>query len=829
MRMLLEAKQALRGLKRTPGFTVLAILCLGFGLGATVAVFTVVKQVLLDPLGYPDSDRLVVLRSAVPKSGMGSEWGFASAQYFHLGDNAKSLADIGAAQNFRGSVATPDGLTGARVTQATAGIHRLIGARAALGRVIQEADDDPGAAPVAVLSYGYWQDRFGGNPEVVGKTIRFDPGIAGLQFLRRQGSEETELRIVGVLAPGTGMFDADLWIPWSLDRAGPHYNQHSLLVIAKLADGISIGAARAELSGLTDQLVDAYPEVYTRGFVKQFGFRTVVHDAKRFQVGAFADNLWLLQAAAALLLLVAWADVANLLLARVETSRRDLAVRAALGAGWRDVVRHYAAQGLLLTVPAAALGALMAWGATNYLVAAAPVLLPRLDEVALDGGVFAFLAAVSVIAAIALAVLPASRVSRFGLDLAEAGRGSTHGRARTRVRAGMVVGQVALTLVLMVVAGLLLESFRSLRNVDPGIDADGVASVAVTPNTSHADAATWWTVVRDVQERLASLPGVTAAGASSAVPFWFPPGCTAQHFEDPAVEERVGASGFTTCASVLLTTPGWFRALGIPVIEGRGFEMADLDDPGRAAVVVSRSFAKRFWPNESAIGKRVSGYGGPWHTIVGVVGDVYGQSVDGPPAIAGYYPLNPVPGSLWPHYGVSMAVRTGLEDPAAILPAVLQEIAHVDPTIQVEPMPTLADIVDRSMAPASFASALFTAVAAGALVLAAAGLYGVVAHLAARRTTEIGVRMALGARRNQVRRMVVVGGLKPVAVGIALGVPIGIVGAGLLRGLLFGVTPASPVVHATAAMLLAATAALASWIAARRATAIQPLAALRVE
>lgn len=828
MRMLLDLKQALRGLRRTPGFTVLAVLCLGLGLGATVAVFTVAKQVLLDPLGYPDSDRLVILRSAVPKSGMGSEWGFASAQYFHLGDNAKSLADIGASQDFRASVATHDGLTGARVTQATAGIHRLIGANAVLGRTFQEADDDPGARRVAVLSYGHWQDRFGGDPEVVGRSIRFDPGIVG-RALTAAELAQTEHRIVGVLAPGTGMFDVDLWIPWILDRAGPHHNQHSLSVIAKLADGVSIDAARAELSGLTGQLVDAYPEVYTRGFVEQFGFRTVVHDAKRFEVGAFADDLWLLQAAAALLLIVAWADVAILLLARVETSRRDLAVRAALGAGRRDIARHHAAQGLLLTLPAAALGALIAWGATNYLVATVPMPLPRLDEVALDGGVFAFLAAVSVVAAVGLAVLPASRVSHFGLDLAEAGRGSTHGRERTRVRAGMVVGQVSLTLVLMVLAGGLLESFRSLRNVDPGIDADGVVSVAVTPNASHADAATWWALVRDVQDRLQSLPGVTAAGASSAVPLnWFP-SCVAQQFDDPAVKERVGASDFTTCASVLLTTPGWFGALGIPVIEGRGFEMADLDDPGRAAVVVSRSFANRFWPNENAIGKRIAAYGGPWYTVVGVVGDVYGKSVDGPPAIAAYYPLNPVPGSRWPHYGVAVAVRTGLEDPADILPAVLGEFEHVDPTMQVEAMSTLADIVGRSMAPASFASALFTAVAVGALVLAVAGLYGVVAHLAARRTTEIGVRMALGARRNQVRRLVVIGGLKPVVVGIAVGVPIGVVAAGMLRGLLFGITPGNPVVHVAAAVLLAAAAASASWIAARRATAIQPLAALRVE
>ena len=826
--MMLDFRQALRGLRRTPGFTVLAVLCLSIGLGATVAVFTLVKQVLLDPLGYPDADRLVVLRSAVPKSGVGTEWGFASAQYFHLGDNAASLADIAASQDFWASIAASDGLTRARITQATAGTHRLIGAKPVLGRVFDEADDDPGAPRVAVLSYGFWQDRFGADPEVVGKTIRFDPGIAG-RALTAEELRKTELRIVGVLAPGTGMFDVDLWIPWTFDRAGPHYNNHNMLVLAKLADGADIETARIELSGLTAQLPDAHPEVYSPEFMEQFGFRTVVHDAKRFQVGKIADNLWLLQAAAALLLIVAWADVANLLLARVETSRRDLAVRSALGAGWRDVARHHAAQGLLLTVPAAAIGALIAWAAIDYLVATASMPLPRLDEVALDGGVFVFLAVVSVIAALALAAVPASRVRRFGLDLAEAGRGSTHGRERTRVRAAMVVGQVALTLVLMVAAGLLLESFRSLRNVDPGIDADPVVSVAVTPNASHVDGATWWTVVREVQDSLGSLPGVTAVGASSAVPLnWFP-GCVAQRFDDPAVKERVGASDFTTCASVLLTTPGWFRTLGIPVIEGRGFETADLDDPSRAAVVVSRSFANRFWPNESAIGKRIAAYHDTWYTVVGVVGDVYGRSVEEPPAIAAYYPLNPVPGSPWPHYGVAMAVRTGLEDPAAILPAVRREIERVDPTIQVETGSTMAEIVDRSMAPASFASTLFAAVALGALVLAVAGLYGVVAHLAARRTTEIGVRMALGARRNQVRRMVVAGGMKPVALGLVLGIAVSLIAAGMLRGLLFGVAPVSPVVHVAAAALLAGAAALASWLAARRAAAIEPLAALRVE
>ena len=828
MRMFLEAKQALRVLRRTPGFTVLAVLCLGLGLGASVAVFTLVKQVLLDPLGYPDADRLVVLRSAVPKSGMGTEWGFASAQYFHIGDNAESLADIGALQDFHASVRTSVGFVGARVTQATAGLHRLIGAKAVLGRVFEEADDDPGAPRVAVLSYGYWQDRFGADPEVVGKTIQFDPGIVG-RALTAEELKQVEHRIVGVLAPGTGMFDVDLWIPWMLDRAGPHYNQHSLFVIAKLADGVSIDMAQAELSGLTTQLVDAYPEVYTRGFLEQFGFRTVVHDAKRFRVGAVAEYLWSLQAAAALLLIVAWADVANLLLARVETGRRDLAVRAALGARWHDVARHYAAQGLLLTVPAAALGALTAWLAVDYLVATAPMPLPRLDEVALDGSVFAFLAAVSIIAAGALAMLPAFRIRHLGSDLAEAGRGTTSGRERARVRALMVGGQVALTLVLMVFAGLLLESFRSLRNVDPGIDADSVVSVAVSPNASHTDAESWWAVVRDVQARLGSLPEVTATGASSAVPLsWFP-GCVAQQFADPAVKERVGASDFTTCASVLLTTPGWFDTLGIPVIQGRRFEMADLDDPGRAAVVVSQAFANRFWPDENAIGKRISAYGGPWYRVVGVVGDVYGKSVDEPPAIAAYYPLNPVPGSRWPRYDLVMAVRTGVQDPADILPTVAREIERVDSTIRVDAMPTLADIVDRSMAPARFASALFATVAIGALVLAVAGLYGVVAHLAERRTTEIGVRVALGARRDQVRRMVVIGGLKPVVAGIAMGIPIALVATGTLRGLLYDVAPVSPAVHVTAAVLLAAAATLASWLAARRATAVSPLTALRVD
>lgn len=806
----------------------LAVLCLGIGLGATATVFTLVKQVLLDPLGYPAADRLVILRSAVPKSGMGTEWGFASAQYFHIGDNARSLVDIGALQDEWASVATPDGLKGTRVTRATAGIHRLTGARAILGRTFSETDDDPGAPMVAVLSYGYWQDRFGGDPEVVGKTIRFDPGMVG-RALTEQELKRTEFQIVGVLAPGTGVFDVDLWVPWPLDRAGPHYNQHAMMVFARLADGVTIEAARTELSALTAQLVDAYPEVYSREFVEQFGFRTVVHDAKAFQVGRIANNLWLLQAGAVLLLIVAWVDVANLLMVRVETDRRNLAVRAALGARWRDTARHYVVLGLLLTTPAAALGAFAAWASISYLVTAAPLSLPRLDEVALDGGVFAFLAVVSISAAVALAVLLASRAGRFNRDLVEAGRAITPGRERARVRACMVVGQVAATLVLMIVAGGLLESFRTLQDVDPGIDANPVVTVSVAPNASHVNASTWWQVVREAQERLELLPGVTATGASSALPLnWFP-GCFGHEFDDPSVYERIGASDFTTCASLLLATPGWFRTMGIPVIEGRGFEMADFDDPERTSVVVSRAFARRFWPDETALGKRISAFSSPWYTVVGVVGDVYGKSVDEAPAVAAYYPLNPVPGSRWPGYNLAMAVRTSVDEPATILPAVVEIIEDVDATIQIEHGQAMADIVSRSMAPASFASALFTAVAGGALILAVAGLYGLVAHLAGRRTTEIGVRMALGARRSQVRRMIVTDAVKLVALGVAVGVPLSAIVALSMHGLLFNTAAVGPVVYAYAAVLLAVAAWAASLVAAHRATGTAPVDALRME
>lgn len=828
-RWLVEGRQAARSLTRAPGFAALAVLSLGLGLGVTTAVFTVVKQVLLDPLGFPEADRLVVLRSAVPKSGMGTEWGLASAQYFHLGDNAATLADIGAWDESFQSVLAGEGSYSARMIRATAGIHRLTGARPLLGRTLRDSDVGPGPPRVAVLSHHFWQQHFGADPGVVGRTLRFDPGIVG-RALTDEEMAQLSLRIVGVLEPVAGMFaTADIWVPMRLDRAGPHYNQHSLLVLARLADGAAMEGVRSELDGLTDQLVDVHPEVYTRAFVEQFGFRTVVHDAKAFVTGPIADGLWLVQAAAAVLLAVGWAVAANLLLARVETTRRDLAVRAALGARWRDIARHYAAVGALLTVPGAVLGAVVAWAATAYIVAAAPVPLPRLDEVALDGGVLAFLAVVAVAAAAALAVLPAWRARDFGRDLADAGRGATASRERALVRSCMVVGQVALTLVLVVVAGLFLSSFRALANADPGIDADGVATVTAVPNASHVDGETWWRTVKELRQRIEAEPGVVVTGASSALPLAWYPYCAGQGFDDPAVEERIRHADFTACASVVLSTPGWFRAMGIPVLEGRTFETADLDDPARASVVVSRAFAERFWPGESPIGKRISAYAGPWYTIVGVVGDVYGRSVQDDPAVAAYYPLNPSPGHQWPGYAVTMAVRTEFAEPAAVLPALRETFDAVDPSIRLESEETMANVVSRSMAPASFALTLLAAVAGGALVLAVTGLYGTVRHLAARRTTEVGVRMALGARVGQVQRMMAFATLRLVALGLVLGIGASLAAGGTLRGILFGVSPANPTILLAASALLILAAMAAGWLAARGAARTSPVEALRIE
>ena len=822
-----ELRQAARGLARAPGFTVVAVLVLGLGIGATATVFALVKQVLVDPLAYPDADRLVVVQSEVPGSGTDAQWRASSAQFVHFRRHARSFADIGVLEYQVASArAEGGGSTGrAQIAFATAGVQRMLGARAIVGRPFAETDDDPGAPPVAVVSRAFWERQFGADADVVGKKIHLDSGVIG--------GPAFAVPIIGVIDHlGEKLTaDTDVWLPKIIDPGGPHYNQHSLFLIARLGPDATLGSAQAEIDTLTSELPDAYPGVYPGGFMERFGFRSRLEDLKAHLVGDSAAVLRILFGAVGLLLAVAWADIACLLLARVEAARHDMAVRAALGAGRAVIARHFAMQSVLLAAASGLLGCVVAWWLSAALVVANPIPMSRLDQMSVDGGVVAFLVAVSFLVAVTLAMVAAVSSRDLIVHLADARRGATASRPRQRARSALIAGQVALALVLIAAAGFLVTSFRNLTSIDPGIDAEGVVKVDVYPTSRYADHASWWEVLRTVGAQVEALRGVDVAGAASSIPFGTG-GCVGQGFADAAVAERIGTAELTTCAAQDVVTPGYFEAMGIPLLRGRTLQMDDFADPARGSVVVSQGFAERFWPGDDPIGKRLAphGRGAPWYTVVGLVGDIYGGSVTDAPTVHAYYPLVQIPGQPpWYYAAMTVVVRTELSEPTAVVAELRRILTSLDPEIAVENAGTMREVLARSLSQTRFLFMLLAVAAVAALTLAVVGVYGVVRYLVSRRSNEIGVRLALGATPANVRRTIMRDTAIVLAVGLGIGLLTSLAATAAMRGVLYGVAPTNPLVYLAGAGLLVFAALLASWAAAGRATRLAPMNALRIE
>ena len=826
---LIDLRQAARSLARAPGFTAVSVLTLGAGLGMAMAIYTALKHIVIDPLPFPDADRLMVLLSEVPGSGTDDVWGASTAQYFHFRDNAESLEEIGV---MRGTIPVDVSIGGAElrlgVVLASASVQRMIGARAILGRTLTDADDQPGAPIAAVVSEGFWRSQFGADPDLVGRTLS-----------AQLGSETRAIEVVGVVAAtGSASFDrTDAWWPNQLDASGPHYNQHDLFLVAKRRPGVSAAAAQAEADGLTDQLAAVYPDVYGTlemeggkvDFMERFGFRSRWTPLKDYLVGGASAPLWIAQGAIVLLLVVAWVAIANLFLARVETLMPEIAVRTALGAGRGAMVRQLAWTSTLIVAGAWLIGSGLAWWLAETWEVVDPIDLPRSEDVGIDGGTLALAAGVALLLVLSMVAMSVGRLRGVAGHLTDAGRGATSSRTGKRVRSLLIVAQVALAFVLLVGAGLLLSSFRNLVVADPGIDPRGVVKVNLVPDNDVGGG--WWPLLKDVQDVVAALPGVSAVGASQSLPLergFF--GCVAQQFEDAAVVERLDASGESLCGVQDFVTPGYFAAAGIPVLQGRTLTMADFDDPSARGAVVSRSFADKFFRGQSAIGERLSPYGWDWFTVVGVVGDIHAKSVTEPPTPHVYYPLARIPEEAgWDPVPVALVVRTDLGEPEPLLPTLRGTIAAVDPDIAMTNAEPLSAIVDRSTSQDRFMAALLGFAAAAAVMLAVVGLYGIVSYLVARRTNEIGLRMAVGAMPDRVRRMMMMASLKLVGVGLAVGLALCLTVAEALRGLLFGVTPTSPAVYVACAVVLSLAAALAGWVAAGRASRITPMDALRVE
>jgi predicted permease len=621
----------------------------------------------------------------------------------------------------------------------------------------------------------------------------------------------------------------------TIDRAAVFYNSHTYRMLGRIAPGADTTAVEAELASFAARLPEAFPRAYTPDFFEGTGFRTEATPLAAAVIGDVAGNLWIMFAGVGLVLLIACANVANLFLVRMEARRRELAVRAALGAGRAQVGRYLVTEGLVLSVVGALLALLVSRQAVAALARSSVEGLPRLSSVTLGGSTILFTLALAGIMGAGLALQPLFLHTRVGPAgaLAEGGRSGGGGRRAGRFRAALVITQVAMALVLVVSAGLLVESMRKLTAIDPGVDAKGVLTMQLNlTRTRYPDDPSLWRFYRDALERIRRIPGVQAAGMSRDLPLQDAFGCTVQAFEQPLDWERLRAEGSTTtCAGQEPTTPGYFEAMGIPLLRGRLFTEGDNDDPTRAAVIVSQAFAQRFWPGEDALGKRVaaSGRNRGYHEVVGVVGDVPASTLDGPRAVAIYYPmvLNPSSGiSLWPGT-MQLAVKTDGIDADAVLPAIRGAISALDPEVPLANVRPLRNLIGQSMARLSF-TALLLAVAAGtALLLAAVGLYGVVSYVVTQRTREIGMRLAIGARPTQLQRTVVGQSLLLAGVGLMVGGAGALAATRVLRGLLYGVEPTEPTAFAGAAALLLGVTLLASWIPARRASRVDPTEALR--
>jgi putative ABC transport system permease protein len=820
-----DIRLAARSLARRPTYSVAVILTLALGMGATASIYTILKRVVLNPLPFPDPDRLVRLRNPMPHIGKNTEWDASWAQFFQYQQSpafekfalySRSAANIGTdAEPWR-----------ARTASTTVGIFDIIGARAARGRLPVASDDVPGAPAIAVISWNTWKTRFGGDEQIVGRLLRVN---------------ETPVEVVGVLAEGIDLppdrgvvFGArtDIWLLRRLNPAGPFYNNHAYALIGRLKPGTSLAQAQVSIDRLTEQLPAAFPTAYGSVRIGLERFHTAAYPLQPWILGDAGRNLWIAFAAVSLVLVIAGANVANLFLTRLETQRHELAVRAALGAARSDIAVEAFAEGLVLAGTGGALGALLTVATFKWMAVLAPADVPRLDTVSFgwDAALFVTVTALGIAAAFALVAMAHHR--QHFTALGEGGRSGTLGARRQRVRGALVATQVALALMLTVGAGLLLRSFGEMRKIDSGVNPRGVLAVEwYLPFQRYDSLHRVWNFDRAALERIRALPGVAAAGAAVNVPLYDGFGCTVQGFEEKAVYDRLRESKLSTCAGQGVATPGFFEAVGTRLVAGRTFVDADNDDPTRGAVIVTKAFAERFWPGESPIGKGTGPNGSndpPFYHVVGVVDDFRSTALDGPPVLGIYYPIRPITGRSWSANDMRLLVRAkeGV-DPMSLFDDVRRAVHEVDPKIPVANAEPMEAALDRSMARVSFTMLLLAVSGIVALVLAAVGIYGVISYLVVRRTNEIGVRIALGAQTSQVESMVVGGALRMAGAGLVVGLAGALLASRVLGGLLYGVTALDPLAYAAAIGVLAAVAAVAGWIPARRAARVSPVEALR--
>lgn len=818
--VLKDLRLALRSLLRAPGFTLATGATLALAIGASTAIFTVTYRVLLNPLPYADSARILMLDFGNPTANLASGFrSLSSQQYFQYLDRARTLASLAVYQMDALTLSGQGAPERINVSRVTPSLVTVLGVSPLAGRWFAEQEGVPGAPPVAVLSHGLWTSRYGSDPGILGQSVNLD-GVP------------TE--VIGVMPrfysfPERG---TDVWVPLALTRAAasPGY---AFIGVARLRGGATIADARAELTRLTNDLEAAFPGNGYRQFVSTA--LTLIDGT----VGRVSTMLWMLLASVGLLWLVACANVANLLLVRTEARHREVAMRRALGAGRGGIARLFLAESALLSIAGGVGGLLLAATATRLLVAFGPASLPRLDDVRLDAVTLLFTGALTAVTGLALGLLPLLRAVRIAPSLQGGGRTNTSGRQHHRIRHALMASQVALALVLLVASGLLVRSFLRLRAVDPGFDPRSTLTLQVgLPQASYPDRERVVAFHHAVLDRIAALPGVSAVSASTCLPLAAEGFCFGNTL---AVEGRPRQRGqIPRPVSQRAVAGGYVEAMGLRLRRGRGLNRTDVDQR-QPVIVVDEAMVNAYFPEEDPIGRRIAfGYGstnGPWRTIVGVVDSTVTMGLaELRPVPTLYLPMStsggpdlPVSGLVGPDISVMSYVVRSSTPPLGLVPAVRRTIDEIDATVAMARLETLQDAVDRAAEQAAFTTVLLAMAAGVALLLGLVGIYGVVSYAVTQRIGEIGVRLALGAEPGGVAAMIVrQGGLVALG-GVVVGLTAALAGGRLIESLLFDVSPRDPAVFTATTVTLFGVAVLACWLPARRASHVSPVEALRAD
>jgi putative ABC transport system permease protein len=805
-----DLRYGFRMLMKRPGFTAVAVVALALGIGANTAIFSVVNGVLLRPLPFKEPGRLVAVWETNAQTGteVNNRNEVALPNFLDWREQNRVFEQLAAltyaSVNLTGT-AEPERIQSAVVTT---NMFQTLGVEPAQGRAFLPEEENVKSQRAVVISHGLWQRRFGSDPGLVGRTLTLN------------GNPTT---VVGIMPQGFQLqfpvsMAVDMWLPMRIDQAAaPDRNYHYLYVLGRMKPGVTVEQAQSGMSAIMGQLQQQYPETNAAKGAN-------VIPLHKQLVGDVEPYLYVLFGAVGFVLLIACANVANLLLARTSARQKEVAIRTALGASRLRLVRQLLTESIMLAVMGGGLGLLIAYWGIDLLIALSPSDVPRLGEIGLHGPVFAWTLLVSLLTGMLFGLAPALQASKPDLNeaLKESGGRGTGGLKTSRLRSLLVVSEVALALVLLISAGLMIRSLLALQRTNPGFETKNLLTMNISlPRQKYRESKQSILFFDQLIERIRGVPGVQAVGGCDPLPLSGSDGTTGFVVEGGpslALAERPEVGSRTV-------TPDYFRAMGIPLVKGRALTEADREDRPRA-LLINEALARKYFPGEDVIGKRL-GFGEPekqvWWEVVGVVGNVRHKRLDREAKPEVYFPYQ-----QQPHNFLSLVVRTA-QDPAAMAGAVRSQVLSLDPDQPVFDIKTMDERLSNTVSQSRFITLLLAAFSGLALCLSAVGVYGVMAYTVAQRTHEIGIRVALGAQSGDVLRLVLAQGMKLTLIGVGLGLGAALLLTRVMASLLYGVTATDPLTFIAVAALLSAVALLACFIPARRALKVDPIVALRYE